>query len=1143
MVYPKNGWLFMGIRSAFATFVVAIAAAGCATPEAPTSGVSATSTVQTIRDVSVARDGEDSVVTLAGLIDPIYSVTASGDETLLVIDLVGVGKPEEGDLGAAAGGEGQQVAAYDGVVDLVTVSTYDEDGGTPLTRVEILTTEAASADVLSTEDGLTVRVMPTPIELGNFDAAMPWQTEEVPVVGTEVSFDAEPEAVPLVSAPPTATTLTGVSAQATDGGVLVGLSTDGGIGTLEAFTLEDPARLVVDLPGITAASTASNVSVDSALVTGVRLGAHADKVRVVIDGGSEAGDFSGRQIMPGTTGLWIAVGGGETLAQAVTEALDAADAAWIASATASPTPVADDLAVSEEIPVGNVSEGTTPIEGAPEETAPVEVASEEATPVEVASEDTTSIEVAEASPVDGTPEDTIPTVVASEDTAPIEKDEPALAAESTLIAELAEGADYEEVTSPEIAPETVPAALAEAPTEAVELDSPVLAEVYGLHYERTEELDRTAILADDTLAYTTSQPDAGTYVISIPGAQISPDASDRIFPKAGGPVSMIHAFQQPEVETPEVRVVFTRAPKQEPVISRRGSMLFVEFQDMGLVAAPPPAFPNAGGEEEALGLTVTGSPALPVPAAEEAPVAPEAAPSTMPLGAVPMTDPYAMDAPVPAPTDLTSEPTPVAAIATPVAPIEVAQAAAAPGFEQGGAIDAAAPNAMWDATQAASVAPAAVEVPAAIEVLEEGGLIDGKEYRGRRVSLDFKGVAIADVLRLIAEVSDLNIIAGDEVSGNVTIRLVEVPWDQALDVILMTKGLGFIRVGNVLRIAPSDVLKAEEEVRLQERRNKEKLEDLEVKLLPVNYASVKDTAGLVKRLLSARGTVNLDERTNTLIIKDIASVIDEASALIAAIDTQTPQVMIEAKIVEASLDFSRELGSVWGIQTQRFTDPFDPDTPRTDLDFANDGINLIDENSLSFANPIAAVPTGLLTVGALILDQDFRVDAQIQAAEATGDGKVVSSPRIVTLDNTEARIEQGVSIPFQTFEGGDAKLEFIDAVLSLIVTPHITADESVIMQIHVSRNAPDDSVQTPTGSPAIARNEANTETLVKDGQTLVLGGIYTITKSNTQSRIPYLHRIPVIGNAFKSNAVTDSRKELLVFVTPRIVRLPEMAAN
>ena len=269
--------------------------------------------------------------------------------------------------------------------------------------------------------------------------------------------------------------------------------------------------------------------------------------------------------------------------------------------------------------------------------------------------------------------------------------------------------------------------------------------------------------------------------------------------------------------------------------------------------------------------------------------------------------------------------------------------------------------------------------------------------------------------------------------------------------------------------------------------------------------------------------------------------IDEASALIAAIDTQTPQVMIEAKIVEANLDFSRELGSVWGIQTNQFTNAFDPDTPRTDL--GSEDLTFIDNNSLAFANPITAVPTGLATVGALILDQDFRVDAQIQAAESTGDGKVVSSPRIVTLDNKEAKIEQGVSIPFQTFEGGDAKLEFIDAVLSLIVTPHITADESIIMEIEVTRNAPDSTVPTPTGSPAIAKNVAETETLVKDGQTLVLGGIYTITKSKTSSRIPYLHRIPVIGNAFKSNSVTDSRKELLVFVTPRIVRLPEMSNN
>ena len=1069
MINPKNGWIGMMIQSAVATLVFAAVAMGCATPEAP-SGATASPVVQTIGEVSVTRDGDDSVVRLAGLIDPIFSVTTPGDETLVVIDLVGVGKPDAESLMGAVRDEDRQVAAYDGVVDLVTVSTFEEAGETPLTRIEIMMSDAGRAQVETTSGGLEIRVIPGVASLGNVDVSQNWESEAVndaPVTESwqtvgddadtaEVAFPLSVEEAPIVvvEPPPAATQLVSVTAKATEAGVLIGLEADGAIGALEAFTLEDPARLVVDLPGLTVGDGAQGVSVQSAYVSGVRVGAHDGKVRIVVDGGTAANDFSGRQVMPGTTGLWISIGGGDALAQAMTDALSASEGAWIASAA----PIAVD-SVEEEMIVP--------------EAADLALDTNEGFDQTVAAFDT-----------EPTYEDVAERVV--EEVAVIEE---------------------------------MPLAM-----EAFELT-----EVYGLHYNRTDGLDRTAILADESVEYTTTSPDATTLDVSITNARISEEASDRIFPKAGGPVSLIHAFQQPEVSVPEVRVVFTRAPNQEPVVSRRGSMLFVDFQDEGVAAAAPPAFPNAGADEEAQMDVAVLAPAQ----------------ASTPAG-LPYEPPVAMDVAMPmadAAAALSSAP---AAIDTAMAPVPVTTGLGTPlpGFESDpslAAMPVADPTNMWDVPVAASAAPAAVEVPAAIEVLEEGGLIDGKEYRGRRVSLDFKDVAISDVLRLIAEVSDLNIIAGDEVSGNVTIRLVEVPWDQALDVILMTKGLGFVRVGNVLRIAPSDVLKAEEEVRLQERRNKEKLEDLEVKLLPVNYAAVEDTEGLVKRLLSARGTVNIDERTNTLIIKDISSVIDEASALIAAIDTQTPQVMIEAKIVEANLDFSRELGSVWGIQTNQFTNAFDPDTPRTDL--GSEDLTFIDNNSLAFANPITAVPTGLATVGALILDQDFRVDAQIQAAESTGDGKVVSSPRIVTLDNKEAKIEQGVSIPFQTFEGGDAKLEFIDAVLSLIVTPHITADESIIMEIQVTRNAPDSTVPTPTGSPAIAKNVAETETLVKDGQTLVLGGIYTITKSKTSSRIPYLHRIPVIGNAFKSNSVTDSRKELLVFVTPRIVRLPEMSNN
>jgi type IV pilus assembly protein PilQ len=441
------------------------------------------------------------------------------------------------------------------------------------------------------------------------------------------------------------------------------------------------------------------------------------------------------------------------------------------------------------------------------------------------------------------------------------------------------------------------------------------------------------------------------------------------------------------------------------------------------------------------------------------------------------------------------------------------------------------------------LAPASLDPGAGgLEILNEGGLVDGKSYVGRRISLDFKDVEVADVLRLIAEVSDLNVIAGDEVDGKITIRLVDVPWDQALDVVLLTKGLGFVRVGNVLRVAPSERLKQEEEARLQERRAKEKLEDLVVKLQPVNYAEVKSVSTMVKRLLTPRGTVDVDKRTNTIIIKDIPSVIDEATALIKAIDTQTPQVLIEAKIVEARLDFSREIGATWAFGAQ----PFEGADALGGEDFLyhNDPqlTGFTDTfNNVAVSNPITSVANGLLDLGAFILDEQFNLELRLEAAESSGDGKVISSPRVVTLDNSEATIKQGVAIPFQTFENGDAQLEFIDAVLQLKVTPHITADRSIIMKVDVQRNAPE-VTPNPTGSPSIAKNEAKTETLVKDGQTLVIGGIYVIDKSENTGGVPYFNRIPVLGAAFRNREVRDRRNELLIFLTPRVVVIPEAAS-
>jgi type IV pilus assembly protein PilQ len=255
---------------------------------------------------------------------------------------------------------------------------------------------------------------------------------------------------------------------------------------------------------------------------------------------------------------------------------------------------------------------------------------------------------------------------------------------------------------------------------------------------------------------------------------------------------------------------------------------------------------------------------------------------------------------------------------------------------------------------------------------------------------------------------------------------------------------------------------------------------------------------------------------------------------VKAVDTQTPQVMIESKIVEANLDFSREFGVVWGFGLNPLTGQ------HTGNIFSFD--NTPGANNAQFINPLTAGPTALFNVAGSVLDEKLNLDLQLQAAEVNGDGKVISSPRLVTLDNNKATIEQGVSIPFQTFENGDAQLEFVDAVLKLDVTPHITADRSIIMKIVVSRNAPDDSVFTLTGSPAIAKNQVNTETLVKDGQTLVIGGIYVVDKGKRRSSVPYLGRIPLLGAAFRSNEISDNRKELLIFVTPRVVQQPQVAS-
>jgi hypothetical protein len=674
MFDPRNGWLGVGILVAAATSV-AVLGLGCASPTTP-SGESSEQMVQTMGGVSVSRDGAESVVRLEGLVDPIYSVTTSEEENLVVVDLVGVDEPVAMGAVGEVSDEGHQVAAYDGVVDLVTVTTFaDEEAGTALTRVEIVMAGLGMPEVDSTGDALEIRIVPIGeghaedmaviSDDGEREGALDsWSSEEPLSAKPGESF-----AVVETTPPPAATRLTRIAVETTESGVLVGLETDGAVGALEAFTLAEPARLVIDLPGVSEGEVPAQIPVDSEQVTAIRVGAHADKVRIVIDGGSQAGEFEGRQIMPGTTGLWVAIGSGDDLGLAMSDALTASEEAWASS--------------------------FAPASSLGETMAAVSTADDVAMEAAVSTADDVAMESVVATSDD----------VMMEETAGIE--------EMAIVDEQPAGS------------EMVPEATLSA--EVLSYDGE-LTTVYGLHYERKEGLDRVAILSEDTVTFETVETDATTVVIRIPGASISEEASDRIFPDAGGPISLIHAFQQPEVDVPEVRVVFTRAPGLEPVVTRRGSMLFVEFEDMGVAAAPPPAFPPVGDVTEGMPSESQTGPSV------------EMTPQAQTLSTAPAEMPAAVD--------------PMATSETPAAPTAMAGSedlevvAALPSFDAGSEMGAAQE---WSAPEtmatAAAMPPAAVEVPAAIEVLEEGGLIDGKEYRGRRISLDFKNVAISDVLR------------------------------------------------------------------------------------------------------------------------------------------------------------------------------------------------------------------------------------------------------------------------------------------------------------------------------------------------------------------------------------------------------------
>lgn len=421
-----------------------------------------------------------------------------------------------------------------------------------------------------------------------------------------------------------------------------------------------------------------------------------------------------------------------------------------------------------------------------------------------------------------------------------------------------------------------------------------------------------------------------------------------------------------------------------------------------------------------------------------------------------------------------------------------------------------------------------------------------KAYTGRRINLDLKDAEIDNVLRLLADVSKLNIVAADDVKGKITIKLTNVPWDQALDIILRAKQLDKTRNGNIIRVAPIEVLRKEEELRIERAKSRIELEPLSVRLVPVSYAVANEIKPQVTALLSPRGKVNIDVRTNVLVVEDIAEVLLKIERLVRTLDTQTPQVLIEARIVEARSNFSRDLGIQWGgsvAASNNFGNS-------TGLSFPNNiniagGADALQGNQFEGVNvnPNYAVnlpaTVGSGTGGALgfvfgSIGGAAVINLRLSAAESIGKVKIISAPKVVTLDNKEAKIVSGEQVPITVITANGPSTRFIAANLELVVTPHVTQDGSILMKVSAKKNEISDR-RDNLGVPGIITKEAETEMIVKDGDTAVLGGIYKRQAQENKAYVPWIGEVPVLGWLFKKTLRTDARDELLIFISPRIV--------
>ncbi|MDH3756795.1 MAG: type IV pilus secretin PilQ [Gammaproteobacteria bacterium] len=449
--------------------------------------------------------------------------------------------------------------------------------------------------------------------------------------------------------------------------------------------------------------------------------------------------------------------------------------------------------------------------------------------------------------------------------------------------------------------------------------------------------------------------------------------------------------------------------------------------------------------------------------------------------------------------------------------------------------------------------------PVPDDIEEASGLYsESKEYEGQRLTLNFQDIETRAVLQLLAETSGRNIVVSDTVQGNVTLRLRNVPWDQALDIVMTTKGLDMRQNGNVIIVAPAEEIAARETADLEARNAISELEPMYSEFLQVNYAKASDLSALIGAdtgggMLSERGSIAVDDRTNTLLVQDTADRLEDIRRMVRALDVPIKQVLIESRIVVVNDDFSRDLGVRLGVTGYRENGTDGAAVISGTGTGTDTMVNSIVDN-LGTTGQITPVELPILTdrynvnvpiaeaagrFSLAVLERDYLVDLELTALEAEGRGEIVSTPRVITANQKQARIEQGVEIPYQqSASSGATTVQFKKAVLSLEVTPQITPDNNIIMDLRVHKDNVGDIISTGGlgGTvPSIDTRAVETQVLVEDGQTVVLGGIYETERRETITKVPFLGDIPAIGVLFRSKQLQNDKSELLIFVTPRIL--------